>query len=69
MANRKRSGSARELQRETRASYPALEKAVRLMRENPERSGVKLRKAVGEDDDTVYWQEQRRAYNDKGSPQ
>lgn len=53
MSNTKRSGSAAEIQRESGVSYKALAKAARLMKEQEARSGGKLLRAVGEEDDTA----------------
>lgn len=66
--NKKRSGAARDMKKESRVSYPALETAVRLMRESEPREGQKLRRAVGDVDDTGTYLEERKNWNDKNSP-
>jgi len=48
MSNKKRSGSADEIQRESGVSYKTLAKAARLMKEQEARAGGKLRRPVGE---------------------
>ena len=68
MSNTKRSGSAAEIQRESGVSYKALAKAARLMKEQEARSGGRLLRAVGEEDDTVQWMEERKNFNDKNNP-